>query len=134
APIRRRVNHGALFGMGGEHKGSANRVFAIVSVVAAIAILVWGMQRRTAREKWLMAALGLILGGTVGNLYDRLVFNGVRDFLYFYLIDWPVFNIADCCLVVGAGLLLFQAIFITPRVTQEPEENAESAVPIAPKA
>jgi signal peptidase II len=123
APRMPRVNHGALFGMGSAKKGSANGFFAAVSVIAALAILVWGLRRNTAREPWLMAALGLILAGTVGNLYDRMVFNGVRDFLYFYLIDWPVFNVADCCLVVGAGLLLFQAIFITPCVIEKPVEN-----------
>jgi lipoprotein signal peptidase len=85
-----------------------------VSLAAAIAILIWGMRPTTAREKWLMAALGLILAGTVGNLYDRLVFNGVRDFLHFYYFEWPVFNLADCFLVVGAGMLLLQAIFVPP--------------------
>jgi lipoprotein signal peptidase len=124
APIMPRVNHGALFGMGSAKKGSANTLFAAVSVVAALAILVWGLRRSTAHEPWLMAALGLILAGTIGNLYDRLVFNGVRDFLYFQLIDWPVFNVADCCLVVGAGLLLVQAIFFSPRVAEKPQENA----------
>ena len=114
APVMPRVNHGALFGIGGEHKGLANGVFAGVSVAAALAIVVWGTRRNTSREKGLMVALGLILGGTVGNLYDRLVFGGVRDFLYFYKIEWPVFNVADCCLVVGAGLLLVQAVFVTP--------------------
>jgi signal peptidase II len=127
APIMPRVNHGALFGMGSAKKGSANGFFAAVSVVAALAILFWGLRRNTAREPWLMAALGLILAGTVGNLYDRMVFNGVRDFLYFYLIDWPVFNVADCCLVAGAGLLLFQAIFITPQANEKPVENAIAA-------
>jgi len=126
APVMPRVNHGALFGMGGEHKGTANRVFAIVSVAAALAILVWGLRRNTAREKWLMAALGLILGGTIGNLYDRIVFNGVRDFLYFYKIDWPVFNVADCCLVVGAGLLLLQAIFVPPPKDEPATEPAQT--------
>ena len=67
-----------------------------------------------------MAALGLILGGTIGNLYDRLVFGGVRDFLYFYKIEWPVFNVADCCLVVGAALLLVQAVFVAPQEEQQP--------------
>ncbi len=133
APVMPRVNHGALFGMGGSKKGTANGFFAGVSVAAAIAILVWGLRRNTARDPWLMATLGLILAGTVGNLYDRLVFNGVRDFLYFYRIDWPVFNVADCCLVVGAGLLLFQAVFITPRAEVKSEDHQEAAIPATPK-
>ena len=111
APVMPRVNHGALFGLGGEHKGLANQVFAGVSIVAAAGILVWVSRRSTAVDGWLCAALGLILGGTIGNLFDRVVFNGVRDFLYFYRIDWPVFNVADCCLVVGAGMLLVHAFF-----------------------
>jgi lipoprotein signal peptidase len=120
APYMPWVNHGALFGMGSGHRGRANAVFAIVSFIAAAAILIWGLRRNTAREKWLIAALGLILGGTLGNLYDRIVFNGVRDFLYFYAIEWPVFNVADCCLVVGAGLLLVQALF-APTPVEEKE-------------
>jgi len=133
APVMPRVNHGALFGLGGEHEGLANTIFAVVSVLAAVAIVVWGMQRKTAREKWLMTALGLILGGTVGNLYDRIVFNGVRDFLYFYKVEWPVFNVADCCLVVGAGLLLAQAIFVSPPSEEKPVAVDEPVIP-APKA
>ena len=48
-----------------------------------------------------MRALGLILGGTLGNLYDRVVYDGVRDFIdwHYHDLEWPVFNIADCCLV-----------------------------------
>ena len=135
APVMPRVNHGALFGMGQEKKGTANGFFAVVSVLAAVAILVWGMRRATAREKWLMAALGLILGGTVGNLYDRLVFNGVRDFMYFYYIEWPVFNFADCLLVVGAGLLLVQAIFAPPQADEKPGSSTdEPVIPEEPKA
>lgn len=124
APVMPRVNHGALFGMGGEHKGTANGFFALVSIAAAGAILIWGMRRSTAREKWLMAALGMILAGTLGNLYDRLVFNGVRDFLHFYYRPWPVFNFADCFLVVGAGLLLVQAIFVPPQIEEHPSDEA----------
>lgn len=132
APVMPRVNHGALFGLGGSRKGAANWFFAGVSVAAAAAILIWGMRRGPAREKWLCAALGLILAGTVGNLYDRIVFNGVRDFLYFYYIEWPVFNFADCCLVVGAGLLLLQAVFVAPPMEHPPGDDA--VVPVGPKA
>jgi signal peptidase II len=135
APMMPRVNHGALFGIGGEQKGLANGLFALVSVAAAVAIVVWGTRRHTARERGLMVALGLILGGTIGNLYDRLVFGGVRDFLYFYKIEWPVFNVADCCLVVGAGLLLVQAIFAPPPAVEKPAGVAnEAAVTEVPQA
>lgn len=129
-PTMPRVNHGALFGLGQSHKGTANWFFAGVSMAAALGILIWGTRRGPAREKWLCMALGLILGGTIGNMYDRFVFGGVRDFLYFYYIEWPVFNVADCCLVVGAGLLLFQAIFIPPPAAEPaPAPEAEAAVP-----
>jgi lipoprotein signal peptidase len=107
------VNNGALFGakfwLSPEQ---SNRVFAVVSLLAAVAIMYWSTHRTLAQDWVLCTALGLILGGTLGNLYDRVVFHGVRDFLHWnYAFDWPVFNIADCCLVCGAFLLLFQAFF-----------------------
>jgi signal peptidase II len=109
------VNHGALFGFLRNYKSAANGLFALISLLAAAAITLWSSQKATAGDRWLCVALGLILGGTLGNFYDRLMFNGVRDFLHWnYLFDWPVFNIADCCLVAGAGLLLLQA-FIVPQ-------------------
>jgi signal peptidase II len=109
-----KVNHGALFGLGGEHTHIANSLFAAVSIIAAIAIVYWSRRRSTSSDPALCVALGLILAGTLGNLYDRIVFHGVRDFLYFYWIEWPVFNVADCCLVCGAGLLLAQAFWSRP--------------------
>ena len=127
-PVMPRVNYGALFGLGGEHTTTANLVFAGVSGLAALGILVWVTRKGTRTDGWLSAALGLILGGTFGNLYDRIVFGGVRDFLYFYKIDWPVFNVADCCLVVGAGMLLLHA-FLTPT----PTEPAAPIKPIEPQ-
>jgi lipoprotein signal peptidase len=109
------VNQGALFGFLRDHKTLANSGFALISLLAAAAIAYWSTHRSTARDRWLCAALGLILAGTLGNFYDRIVFNGVRDFLHWnYLFDWPVFNIADCCLVCGAGLLLVQAFAAQP--------------------
>ena len=109
-----KVNHGALFGLGGEHTHIANSLFAAVSIIAAIAIIYWSRRRSTSSDLALCVALGLILAGTLGNLYDRVVFHGVRDFLYFYWIEWPVFNVADCCLVLGAALLLAQAFWNRP--------------------
>jgi signal peptidase II len=117
------VNNGALFGMqlpawlidwlGGTSELWSNRFFAAISLAAAAAIAWWSSRPSARRELGLSAALGLILAGTLGNLFDRLVFGGVRDFLHahYQSFDWPVFNVADCCLVVGAFLLLAQAFF-----------------------
>ena len=118
------VNQGALFGFGRQKKELANNAFAVISLLAAVAIVVWSSFAATARDGWLCGALGLILGGTLGNFYDRVVFHGVRDFLHWnYLFDWPVFNIADCCLVCGAGLLLIQAFLGQSRPSQTTSSN-----------
>jgi lipoprotein signal peptidase len=124
------VNPGALFGIQIGMGVSANTVFALISLLAAAAIIYWSSHRSLARDPTLCAALGLILGGTLGNLYDRVVFHGVRDFLYwYYKIDWPVFNIADCCLVCGAALLLMQAFFAKHEPAPAPAAEAVSQQP-----
>jgi signal peptidase II len=121
-----RVNHGALFGMASERGYLANNVFAGISLLAAVAIIFWSTRQSLAQDLLLCTALGLILGGTLGNLFDRMIFNGVRDFLHwFYAFEWPVFNIADCCLVVGAFLLLAQALWHRPAT--EPQTAAAPA-------
>lgn len=124
-----RVNHGALFGWASERGTLANSVFMGISLLAALAIVFWSTNRKQTADRLLCIALGLILGGTLGNLYDRVVFHGVRDFLHWYYIyNWPVFNIADCCLVVGAFLLLLQA------VCAQPARNEEPAAPVQAEA
>ncbi len=55
------------------------------------------------RSRWVPVCLGLILGGAAGNLVDRVRFGGVVDFLDFRV--WPVFNVADSCITIGAVLL-----------------------------
>ncbi len=123
------VNHGALFGFLSNYKYAANNIFAVISLLAAVAIVIWSFQKSTASDLWLCLALGLILGGTLGNFYDRIVFHGVRDFLHWhYWFDWPVFNLADCCLVVGACLLLLQA-FLMPQPTPETSEVKKDPFP-----
>jgi signal peptidase II len=123
-----RVNTGALFGMGRD----GNALFALVSIAAAAAIVFWSTRPHTRGDRLLNLSLGLILAGTLGNFYDRIVFSGVRDFLHWYMPDWPVFNIADCCLVCGAGLLLVQAFFTQP-VTEASAAEQEAVKDIVPQ-
>jgi signal peptidase II len=117
-------NLGALFGMG-QGKFA---YFAMLSIAAAIAIPIWLFLFRAARDAWLTFALGCVMGGVLGNLYDRLGFSGdswygpgnaapeavhaVRDWILWQVNDrwrWPNFNIADSLLVVGVAILLLHA-------------------------
>lgn len=134
-PNRPFLNHGALFGIGA---GTAfgNYFFLAVSMAAALAITIWSMRSAAARDRYLCCALGLILAGTLGNFYDRIVFGGVRDFLHAFnlplpwgLDNWPVFNLADCCLVCGAGLLVLEAFLRKPAPAAPSAEQANSTVP-----
>ena len=130
-PVPPAVNHGALWSLGGEHKQNANKFFAVVSFLAAAGISIWALRQKGNTDRWLFVALGLILGGTTGNLFDRVVFGGVRDFLYFYWFEFPVFNVADSCLVVGASLLLLQALFGKPKAEAPPTTEPAPQTPAA---
>ena len=122
--IETAVNIGAVFGVG----AGQGHLFAVLSIGAAIGILVWLFWFRAAESWWLTTALGLITGGIIGNLYDRLGMwwqvgypdewkSGVRDWILWQASDqwkWPNFNIADSLLVVGACMLLYQSFFMVP--------------------
>ena len=117
--IETALNPGALFGMGAAY----GRYFALLSVLAAMAICYWIFIWRGAHDDLpLTLALGSILAGILGNLYDRLGMwhppgqpgqwrTEVRDWILFRYGEWtwPNFNIADCLLVAGAGLLMLHA-------------------------
>lgn len=116
-------NHGALWGMGQGYSS----VFASISVLAGVGIVVWLVRGGAIRDWRLVVALGGVLGGICGNLYDRLGLWGdvnasgesiyaVRDWILFRFQGWtwPNFNIADCLLVVGSMLLAWHAAVGTP--------------------
>lgn len=128
------VNRGALFGIGNAdaESGGWNIFFLVVSILAACFIVFWVGRPAVAQDRFLCLALGMILGGTLGNLYDRVVFSGVRDFLYFFWGEhrWPDFNIADCCLVCGAAVLLVHSFFVKePMAEPAKPETATATVP-----
>lgn len=119
-------------------------LFAIFSVVALLGILVWLFIYGAWRDRWLTFSLGLICGGILGNLYDRVglgyspgfpesIRNNVRDWVLFRLEGvpmfdpWPNFNIADVCLVCGAGLLFVHAFWFSQNSAQEESPSIESS-------
>lgn len=112
-------NKGALWGLGQDYTW----LFAGLSMAAVVGIPVWLFGFSAARSLWLTVALAFILGGTLGNLYDRIGLHGchdsrgtslpaVRDFLLFTFgtFHWPVFNFADVFLVTGASMLVVHSL------------------------
>ncbi len=100
-------NHGAAFGMFGGKRWP----LAILAGVMSIILVVW-LYRLPPEKRYEKVGLALILGGAIGNLYDRLVAGKVTDFLLVYIneeLKWPAFNVADVAICVGAACLLFEA-------------------------
>ena len=91
-------NTGAAFGIGSRRNGM------FVAVAAGLLGALYWFQRKWTREnRWLFYGSALVAGGALGNLYDRLAYGFVVDFLDFRV--WPVFNVADSCVSVGACCL-----------------------------
>jgi signal peptidase II len=133
-------NEGALFGIG------QGRVwlFAALSVAAAIAIPVWLFWFRAARDGWLTFALGCVMAGVLGNLFDRLALHGevwppayprageaayaVRDWILWQVNDrwrWPNFNIADSLLVIGVCILVLHALLYSASSATLPKKGQD---------
>ncbi len=107
-------NRGASFGMLGRDGPWARWLLIVLAAAIGIALIVWIARTRSAR---VAAALGMVLGGAVGNMLDRMRFGAVIDFLDFHLGDahWPAFNVANSAITVGVVLLLVDALIGHPR-------------------
>jgi signal peptidase II len=83
--------------------------FSLIAMVI-VSVLLWRQSRALTITG---IALSLILGGAVGNFWDRVASGRVVDFLLFYVkqYQWPVFNLADSAIVIGAGLLVIEILF-----------------------
>ncbi|MBY5926895.1 signal peptidase II [Halomonas sp. DP4Y7-1] len=105
-------NTGAAFSFLADHPGWQRWLFAAIAVAATVGLTIW-MKRLRQDEKLLGACLALIIGGALGNLYDRLVHGYVVDFLSFHVAGWyyPAFNVADIGITLGAIGLIWESIF-----------------------
>lgn len=108
-------NRGASFSL----LQGATILFLMVSILA-VAMVVYFHRSLRARGWWVHLVLGVILGGTLGNLVDRVRQGAVTDWLSVGIGDlrWPTFNVADSSLVVGIGVLVVYLLLIKPQATE----------------
>ncbi|MBQ1963307.1 MAG: signal peptidase II [Clostridia bacterium] len=94
-------NKGAAFGMLQNQRW----LFMVVSTVAIVGLLIY-LIRWKPKSIWVRLSIAMIIGGGIGNMIDRIFLGYVIDFIYFKLIDFPVFNVADSFVTVGCGILV----------------------------
>ena len=103
-------NTGAAFSFLSDGGGWQRWLFVVIAVVVSAAVVLW-LRRLQPGQAWLAAALALIVGGALGNVYDRVTLGYVVDFIdvYYGQWHWPAFNVADSAITVGAVMLLLDA-------------------------
>jgi signal peptidase II len=113
-------NTGISFGWFQDDSAVAQAALLIVKAVAVIILAVWMV--RWSRTRTATIALGLIIGGAIGNAIDRFAYGAVFDFALFHVqigekaFNWYVFNLADSAIVAGVAALLYDSFFGVPAV------------------
>ncbi len=104
-------NRGMSFGLFNDRGGSGAVVFTLVAA-AIVAGLVYWLYR--VAHPLLSLAIGLVIGGAIGNVVDRLRFGAVVDFLYFHIgsLYWPAFNLADSAISIGVVVMLLDGLLL----------------------
>ena len=106
--FRYHENKGAAWGMLADHRW----VFMVISTIAIIAIITYLIFSRKKNDSVIFRiSLCFFAGGGIGNMIDRVAMGYVIDFLRFDFIDFPIFNVADSFITIGAGLMIISLIF-----------------------
>jgi signal peptidase II len=115
-----------LFNRTGAGVGAA--VFAVIAALVVVVLVFW-LSR--VRSGFLAVAIGLIIGGAIGNVIDRLRFGAVIDFLYFHAGAWywPAFNLADSAICVGAAALLVDGLLLRRQPPPPQSNRGEDVAP-----
>lgn len=123
-------NTGAAFSLSLPNQGY-NRIFFIGVSILATALIIYLLLKATYKlQVW---AFGLVLGGALGNLIDRIIFGGVTDFADFDIPDmfgmqrFPVFNVADSAIFIGMLLLIIDMFFFSGRTKPQADTPADLA-------
>ena len=110
--IVRNTNRGGVFGL-----AQGSTLWLIFGVLAA-ALVIWFAHRQESKSALVQVALGFVLAGAIGNVFDRVAFGYVRDFIdvcYWPGQHWPAFNVADSGICIGAAYLAIFAFFLAPK-------------------
>ena len=112
----------SLFADSNAHWKTAMLIVFSVIALLVVSVLLWKNHHAHVATG---VGLSLIMGGALGNLWDRLARGRVVDFLLFYVkrYQWPVFNLADSAIVVGAGLLVLEILFHSSSGSEESQPN-----------
>ncbi|WP_231759541.1 signal peptidase II [Microbulbifer elongatus] len=119
-------NYGAAFSFLADAGGWQRWFFGAVALVFSAVVIVW-IRRLPSIKRWEPTALALILGGALGNLWDRMLLGYVRDFISVYYGSWhfPVFNVADMAISVGAAMLVIELLFFKDKSEEQGKSSAE---------
>ena len=105
------ANDAALFGIGNGTEWAV-RFLTAVTAVFLFVLLIFAV-RNLKKFSWLSGVIyGLLIGGSIGNLFDRIAFGYVRDFIYAKFINFPIFNIADSAICIAIGLLVIETLWV----------------------
>jgi signal peptidase II len=106
-------NRGVAFSLFNDSTSEWRTLALVLFSIAAVVLVGGFIFRRADRlDRFSLAGFALILGGALGNVFDRIVWGRVTDFLDFYIgsYHWPAFNVADSAIVIGSALLLIEAL------------------------
>lgn len=106
-------NSGAAFGILSGFKSIWLTLFFMLISIVAAGIILFCYHKTSENHRLTLISLALIISGAIGNFIDRVFYGEVIDFLYFHWYQhyWPAFNVADSCITVGVGLLLWNMFF-----------------------
>ena len=104
-------NRGISFGLFDGNSAVNVWILPLVALAIVAALVAW---LRRVQGAWLASAIGLVIGGALGNVVDRLRFGAVADFLDFHVAGyhWPAFNVADSGITVGVTMLVLDSLFL----------------------
>lgn len=108
-------NTGAAFSLFSEAGGWQRWLFILLAIAVSVVIIIW-LKNLPQNRRWMGWCLALILGGAIGNLWDRVLLGYVVDFIdvYYRNLHWPAFNIADSAITIGAIMLVIDSLRAGP--------------------